>query len=76
MTARTFRVDRNLVVLEHVRGVRVDRDPYGEPGADFEDSCSTLIWLRDLAHPLSLKGNHLDALQAALEAARTAAATP
>ena len=63
MRPRTLRLDDTVIVLEHVRGFRVE-NRYVKEG---ELQAYTAVWLLDVAHPVFIFGDHLDTLQRALE---------
>lgn len=72
MKPRTLRLDDTVIVLEHVRGFRLEprygHVPDEPPGsARSRELLYTLVWLESVDRPLSILGDHLDTLREALD---------
>lgn len=66
MKPRTLRLDDTVIVLEHVRGFRVEPRYIGEGRPEM---AYTNVWLVDMPQPLVILGDHLDVLRAAIDGA-------
>lgn len=58
---RTLTLGDTTLLVSSIRAWRVD--DYGPN----DDECHTTIWLTDTTHPYSVRGDHRDALAAAVE---------
>lgn len=72
MLPRTLRLDDTVIVLAHVRGFclepRYGHVPEAPPGAQrMRELVYTLVFLESVERPLSIQGDHLDALRDALD---------
>lgn len=60
---RTLRLDDHLIVIECVRAARLEQR-YGRNADD--EPFDTFVWFHGLEHPVSIRGDHLDALAKAI----------
>jgi hypothetical protein len=63
MKPRTVKIGDTLIVLERVRGARVD-PKFGELGPG---DAHTLVWLEDMPGPISVDGDHLETIRNAID---------
>jgi hypothetical protein len=63
---RTIKLVDTVLVLEHVRGLRLER-AYGYASLPENERDATLVWCADMSDAFCVEGNHVDTLQAAID---------
>jgi hypothetical protein len=64
---RTITLEQTTIVVFDIRAWLVVAPPH--PAYPLEDAPLTYVYLRDVPHPLIVRGTHTDALRAAVEGA-------